>query len=58
MVVDPATQSGSVSLVDMARAQLAGDMKRDTEKEKKAYDARTREAKAFLERMAKRRGDC
>ena len=58
LVVDTSTQSGSVSLVDMARAQLAGDMKRDTEKEKKAYDARTREAKAFLERMAKRRGDC
>jgi len=58
LVVDTSTQNGSVSLVDMARAHLAGDMKRDTEKEKKAYDARTREAKAFLERMAKRRGDC
>jgi hypothetical protein len=56
MVVDAATQNGSVSLVDMARAHLAGEMKRDTEKEKKAYDARTKEAKAFLERMAKRRG--
>lgn len=56
MVVDTATQNGSVSLVDMARAHLAGEMKRDTEKEKKAYDARTKEAKAFLERMAKRRG--
>ena len=58
LVVDTSTQNGSVSLVDMARAHLAGDMKRDTEKEKKVYDARTREAKAFLERMAKRRGDC
>ena len=56
MVVDPSTQSGSVSLVDMARAHLAGETKQDKEKEKKAYDARTREAKAFLERMAKRRG--
>lgn len=56
-VVDASTQHGSISLVDMARAQLAGDMKTmDKEKEKKAYDARTKEAKAFLERMAKRRG--
>lgn len=57
LVVDTSTQNGSVSLVDMARAQLAGEMKSDFEQKKKAYDARTKEAKAFLERMAKRRGN-
>ena len=56
-VVDANAKEGSVSLVDMARAQLAGEIKHpDAEKQKKAYDARTKEAKAFLERMAKRRG--
>jgi len=56
-VVDANAKEGSISLVDMARAQLAGEIKHPDEKEKKkAYDARTREAKAFLERMARRRG--
>lgn len=55
-VVDATTQEGSVSLVDMAREQLAGNIKHDKEKEKNPFDARTKKAKEFLERMAKRRG--
>ena len=55
-VVDATTQEGSVSLVDMARAQLAGEIKHDKEKDKNPFDARTKKAKEFLERMAKRRG--
>lgn len=55
-VVDANAKEGSISLVDMARAQLAGEIKHPDEKaKKKAYDARTKEAKAFLERMARRR---
>jgi hypothetical protein len=57
LVVDEDGNEGSVSFVELARRQLAGEMKSDSEKEKKTYDARTREAKAFLERMAKRRGN-
>src|SRR6056300_64128 len=52
--VDMNAKDGSVSLVDMARAQLAGEMK--SEKEKNAYDGRLKSAKEFLERMAKRKG--
>ena len=55
-VVDATTQEGSVSLVDMAREQLAGEIKHDKEKDKNPFDARTKKAKEFLERMAKRRG--
>ena len=54
-VVDANAQEGSVSLVDMAREQLAGNIKHDKEKEKNPFDARTKKAKEFLERMAKRR---
>jgi hypothetical protein len=53
------------SLVDMARAHLAGDkvdfskkvLKKEV-KEKNPYDARFKEAKAFMARMNKKRGDC
>jgi len=53
------------SLVDMARAHLAGDkvdfskkvLKKEV-KEKNPYDARFKEAKAFMARMDKKRGDC
>lgn len=55
VVVDANAQEGSVSLVDMARDQLAGNIKHDKEKEKNPFDARTKKAKEFLERMAKRR---
>jgi len=55
VVVDANAQEGSVSLVDMAREQLAGNIKHDKEKEKNPFDARTKKAKEFLERMAKRR---
>ena len=56
VVVDTSTQEGSVSLVDMARAQLAGKNPFPEKKEKNPHDARTTEAKAFLQRMAKNRG--
>lgn len=52
--IDVSMEEGSVSLVDMARKQLAGEMK--SEKEKSAYDGRLKSAKEFLERMAKRKG--
>lgn len=56
VVVDANAQEGSVSLVDMAREQLAGNIKNGKEeKEKNPFDARTKKAKEFLERMAKRR---
>ena len=55
VVVDANAQEGSVSLVDMAREQLAGNIKHDKEKEKNPFDARTKKAKEFLERMARRR---
>ena len=53
------------SLVDMARAHLAGDkvdfskkvLKKEV-KEKNPYDARFKEAKAFMARMDKKRGGC
>ena len=41
-------KEGSESLIDQARETIAG--------EKKKYDGRYKEAKAFLERMAKRKG--
>jgi hypothetical protein len=47
------------SLVDMARAHLAGetkDFQKKEEKKKNPYDARFKEAKAFMARMDKRRG--
>ena len=47
------------SLVDMARAHLAGetkDFQKKEEKERNPYDARFKEAKAFMARMDKRRG--
>jgi hypothetical protein len=47
------------SLVDMARAHLAGqekDFKKKEEKKKNPYDARFKEARAFMARMDKRRG--
>jgi hypothetical protein len=55
VVVDANAQEGSVSLVDMAREQLAGNIKHDKEKEKNPFDARTKKAKEFLERMSRRR---
>jgi hypothetical protein len=56
VVVDANAQEGSVSLVDMAREQLAGNIKNGKEeKEKNPFDARTKKAKEFLERMARRR---
>lgn len=55
VVVDANAQEGSVSLVDMAREQLAGNIKSEKEKEKNPFDARTKKAKEFLERMARRR---
>jgi len=52
-VVDADAKKGSVSLVDMAREQLSGEAKKE---DKPSYDGRYKEAKAFIERMAKRRG--
>ena len=53
------------SLIDMARAHLAGEnvdfsnkvLKKEV-KEKNPYDARFKEAKAFMARMDKKRGGC
>ena len=47
------------SLVQMARAHLSGqekDFKKKEEKKKNPYDARFKEARAFMTRMDKRRG--
>ena len=59
--VDMDARAGSVSLVDMARDVLSGktmsELRQELgQKEKNPHDARTTEAKKFLERMAKRRG--
>ena len=59
--VDMDAKEGSVSLVDMARDVLSGktmsELRQELgQKEKNPHDARTTEAKKFLERMAKRRG--
>lgn len=51
--LDVSMEEGSKSLVDMAREQLAGKGKTE---EKNPFDGRTRAAREFLERMAKRRG--
>lgn len=51
--IDVSMEEGSKSLVDMAREQLSGKAKQE---QSNPFDGRTKAAKEFLERMAKRRG--
>ena len=56
LVVDEDGNEGSVSFVELARRQLAGENAKKENKEKNPFDARTTAARQFLERMMKKYG--
>ncbi len=53
--IDMDTKDGSISMVELARRELAGENRKDTENQN-PFDGRTKAAKEFLERMNNRRG--
>ena len=63
VIIRQQVENESVSLVDQARAHLAGEKNPELfgkppvpKKVTNPYDARTKEAKKFMQRMDKRRG--
>ena len=56
LVVDEDGNEGSVSFVELARRQLAGENAKKENKDKNPFDARTTAARQFLERMMKKHG--
>lgn len=53
--IDMDAKDGSISMVELARRELAGENRQNKEN-KNPFDGRTRAAKEFLERMNARRG--
>ena len=56
LVVDEDGNEGSVSFVELARRQLAGENAKKEQQDKNPFDARTTAARQFLERMMKKYG--